>query len=302
LLLSAAARVFTNEQLVNPAWEPVSLKGFRSGLAGNRRPRRLPAVDEALALFAATLLLSFYIQPSLMRYGLVPLLVVSQVALLAGPALLLAWVGRYRWVETFSWRRPAAAAVIGSILLGVGLSPWMQFAAHWQEKVWQPNRALQEQMEKLLIPPMQSHPILVPLLVGILAGVCEETLFRGPILAGLRRRLSMWPAIIISALLFAAAHLDLFGLPIRAFLGILLGWLVFATGSIVPAMLMHACYDVTQLLMVSLTLPKDVATTQPQGESQNILLLVIGAVCIAAAAVLLKLSRKPPLDEDKITP
>src|SRR6185436_4125583 len=33
LLLSAAARVFTNEQLVKPAWEPVSLSGFRAGLA-----------------------------------------------------------------------------------------------------------------------------------------------------------------------------------------------------------------------------------------------------------------------------
>jgi len=47
--------------------------------------------------------------------------------------------------------------------------------------------------------------------------VCEEFLFRGPIMTGMRRRLPMWPAIIVTALLFAAAHLDLYGLPIRTF-------------------------------------------------------------------------------------
>ena len=69
--------------------------GVAQGLSrksnGKSRPRRLPAVDEVLALFAVTLLLSFYIQPSLLRFGLIPLLLISQIGLLAGPAILLAW-------------------------------------------------------------------------------------------------------------------------------------------------------------------------------------------------------------------
>src|SRR5439155_13273138 len=80
LFLSMAARVFTNEQLVNPAWEPVSLKGLRP--RNRKRMPRLPTVDEALGLCAATLLLTFYVQPSLLRYGFVPTLLISQIFLL----------------------------------------------------------------------------------------------------------------------------------------------------------------------------------------------------------------------------
>ena len=80
----------------------------------------------------------FYIQPSLMRFGLVPLMLISQIGLLAGPAILLAWFGRYRWVETFSWRRPAIAAAVGGLLLGIGLSPWMQLATSLQSKYCRP--------------------------------------------------------------------------------------------------------------------------------------------------------------------
>lgn len=290
LLLSAAARVFTNEQLVNPAWEPVSMKGFRSGLIGGGRPRRLPAVDEALALFAATLLLSFYIQPSLMKYGLIPLLIISQVGLLAGPAILLAWIGRYQWRETFSWRRPAITAALGGILLGIGLSPLMSFVSNQQAKVWEPNPAQHEQMMKLLLPPIEKHPFLVPLLVGILAGVCEETLFRGPILAGLRRRLSNKWAIIITGLLFAAAHLDLFGLPIRMFLGVILGWIVVSTGSIVPAMLMHALYDITQLAMASWAV-HHVGIAKLEEANAPAWTLAAGAVLAIVGFVLLRKSR-----------
>jgi sodium transport system permease protein len=251
LFLSLAARVFTNEQLVNPSWEPVSLKGFRAGALSRKRKRRLPGVDEALALFAVALLLSFYIAPSLQRFGFTTMLVVQEALLLAAPALLLAWIGRYRWIETFSWRRAGVLALLGGLLLGVGLSPWMQLAGDVQSRFWPPNKESQEAMMRLLLPPLEHWPILMPLLIGALAGICEETLFRGPIQVGFLRRMPMWTAIIITAILFAAAHLDIWGMPIRTLLGVVLGWIVVRTGSIFPAMLMHGAFDATQLLMTS---------------------------------------------------
>jgi sodium transport system permease protein len=41
LLLSLAARVFTNEQLVNPSWEPVSMRGLRRAGQRTRGGRRI---------------------------------------------------------------------------------------------------------------------------------------------------------------------------------------------------------------------------------------------------------------------
>jgi sodium transport system permease protein len=236
LLLSLAARVFTNEQLVNPSWEPVSMKGLKR--AGQRTRggvphRRLPTVDAALALFSLTLLLYFYVAPSLEpRLGLIPAIVIQQVCLLAGPALLLAWLANYNWTETFSLRKPAVAAMVAAMLLGVGLAPWMQLASMLQHKIWPRNFDSQLELLKKILPVLEQHPILLPLLIGVLAGVCEEILFRGPIQRGLIRRINAWPAIVIAAVLFAAAHLDLHGLPIRTFLGVVLGWMVVRTGSI----------------------------------------------------------------------
>jgi sodium transport system permease protein len=296
LFLSLAARLFTNEQLVNPSWEPISIKGLRPAM---KRPRqwRLPSVDEALALFAVALLLSFYVAPSLQRFGLVPMLVVQQVFLLAGPAIVLAWAGKYRWAETFSWRRPAAAAMAGATMLGIGLVPWMQLVALLQQKFF--PRSIEGQMElmRFLLPPIEQHPILIPILIGVFAGVCEETLFRGPVQKGLLRRMPKWTAIVVASILFAAAHLDLYGIPARTFLGILLGWIVVHSGSVFPAMAMHAIYDIVQLLYVSYEVRKAggaqrllETAASAADQPMNWWVLPLGAALIIAGSVLLRRS------------
>jgi sodium transport system permease protein len=289
LLLSLAARVFTNEQLVNPSWEPVSFKGFKVDPRRRKRKARLPAVDEALALFAAALLLSFYIAPSLQRFGFTAMLVVQEALLLAGPALLLAWIGRYQWIETFKWRKPTLVAMLGGLLLGIGLSPVMQVVGDLQARVWPPNKDAQEAMMRMLVPPLEHWPILMPLLIGLLAGVCEETLFRGPIQTGLLRRMPKWTAIVITALLFAAAHLDLWGMPIRAFLGVVLGWMVFRTGSVFPAMLMHAAFDATQLLVMSRAIQ---TSGKADAVEMHAWMLAVGALLVVAGYLLLLRSRR----------
>ncbi len=60
-----------------------------------------------------------------------------------------------------------------------------------------------------------------------------------------------WLVLVIGGILFAAAHLDVYGFVVRAGLGVILGWLVMRTGSIVPAMIAHAVYDGSQLGILS---------------------------------------------------
>jgi hypothetical protein len=143
----------------------------------------------------------------------------------------------------------------------------------------------------------------------MLAGLCEETLFRGPIQKGLMRRLGVWPAIVIAAILFAAAHLDLPGMPIRTFLGIMLGWLVVRTGSIFPAMLMHAMYDITQLAYVSYEVHRRGAqnllaeAATKASEPINVWVLAGGAALIAVAMMLLRRPhREKPLENQPAQP
>ncbi len=80
------------------------------------------------------------------------------------------------------------------------------------------------------------------LVVGILAPVAEEVVFRGAILRVLLKVFSQerrWVAIMLSALLFAAAHGNMAQIPHAFLIGLLLGWMYYRTGSIFPGLVMH---------------------------------------------------------------
>lgn len=80
------------------------------------------------------------------------------------------------------------------------------------------------------------------LAIGILAPLAEEMVFRGAILRtllsafGKQRR---WIAIGISALLFAVVHGNMAQGFSAFFLGLLIGWMYYRTGSIVPGVVYH---------------------------------------------------------------
>jgi membrane protease YdiL (CAAX protease family) len=77
-------------------------------------------------------------------------------------------------------------------------------------------------------------------LMVIVAPFTEEFLFRGLILRGLLQHHSAKWAIVISALLFGLFHLNPWqGIP-TTIAGLLLGWLTLETGTLWPAILIHA--------------------------------------------------------------
>jgi membrane protease YdiL (CAAX protease family) len=89
--------------------------------------------------------------------------------------------------------------------------------------------------------------VLVLLLAGM-APLLEEFAFRGWVQRPLERRLGPVPAIALTALLFAAAHLSPGGLPIYAAGGAALGYAVWATGSIWSGVALHMAWNAGVLL------------------------------------------------------
>ena len=76
--------------------------------------------------------------------------------------------------------------------------------------------------------------------VGLLAPVCEELVFRGAVLRVLLRWASRhWTAIAVSALFFALVHANPAQMPHAFIVGLLLGWLYYRTGSVVPGIVYH---------------------------------------------------------------
>jgi membrane protease YdiL (CAAX protease family) len=178
-----------------------------------------------------------------MPWGLFATLAISQVCLFFAPAALFALIGKWQWGATFKLRPASIGSMTSAFLLGLGLVPIVALLSRLQGLFWPGDAATEKFMSDLFVPVLQSHPFITPLIVGGLAGIFEELLFRGPIQTALMRKNHPWIAIVITALLFAAAHLDLHGLGLRAVLGVVLGWVVWRTGSIFPAMVIHGVYD-----------------------------------------------------------
>jgi sodium transport system permease protein len=79
-------------------------------------------------------------------------------------------------------------------------------------------------------------------LAAVTPAVCEELVFRGVLLQSLSREERAWRAVLLSAAIFGAFHLS-FETALRflptAWIGLLMGWVVWHSRSIFASMLMH---------------------------------------------------------------
>jgi membrane protease YdiL (CAAX protease family) len=85
--------------------------------------------------------------------------------------------------------------------------------------------------------------VLSTVLVAFLAPVAEELAFRGVILAAFGERWGMWPAIAVSALMFAAYHLNAWLFVPMSVFGVALGWLTWTRRSLWPSIVLHVLYN-----------------------------------------------------------
>lgn len=91
--------------------------------------------------------------------------------------------------------------------------------------------------------------------IGIIGPVAEEVVFRGAILRTLLKLFDKrmhWWAIFISALLFAVAHSNVAQGVNALLLGMLLGWLYYHTGSIIPGIAFHWSNNTIAYVMMKL--------------------------------------------------
>lgn len=121
----------------------------------------------------------------------------------------------------------AALAALGSILP----SEWL---------VEQMQHTMPEAQEKLF-EQIMAQPIGY-ISIGIVAPLAEEMVFRGAILRKLLGRFGEkwhWVAILISAVIFGAVHGNIPQFVHATLIGLLLGWMYYRTGSILPGVLLH---------------------------------------------------------------
>jgi membrane protease YdiL (CAAX protease family) len=96
--------------------------------------------------------------------------------------------------------------------------------------------------------------------MAALPAVCEECLFRGWVQSGFAGRADsrqrVAAAIVAQAALFAVFHLLPERMPQTFFLGLVLGWLTHASGSLLPAIVCHIAHNSMPLALLAAGLPR----------------------------------------------
>ena len=111
-------------------------------------------------------------------------------------------------------------------------------------------KQLIDDLRRLIAPPGGERGLAFTLfLTALTPAICEEALFRGPILRGLRTRFSAIGAAILTGLLFGLYHGNVWRLLPTALLGIVLSAIALGADSIVPAMVAHFVNNACLILL-----------------------------------------------------
>jgi sodium transport system permease protein len=175
----------------------------------------------------------------------------ATVALFGLFPLAAARFGRVRLSKGFRLRVPGIGACMTAVLLGLSLWPLAYELGLFLRSAGFATLS-EEQLDKVegLLAEYRAAPIpAVVCVLAILPAVMEELFFRGYLFNALLQATRPRTAIFTSALLFGVFHLITAGglaverLPVSTFLGVVLGWLCWKSGSVLPGMLLHALHN-----------------------------------------------------------
>lgn len=232
LAILMAARVYAREQVLLGGRE-----SLRSLLGFERQKGSSPGPAFALTAFALALVLTFYGSLLLSSSGTIVTLLVTEYGFFLAPTIVLVAGFGFAVRRTLALRRPPVRGLLAAVL--IGSSAWA-VASGLLIRLLPPPESLVRALEQLLLLDGKPMPLwIVWLVIGVTPALCEELFFRGLILSGLRR-LGVWPALIACALLFGVAHSSIYRLLPTVFIGLLLSWLVWRTGSIWTSIVAHA--------------------------------------------------------------
>jgi sodium transport system permease protein len=187
-----------------------------------------------------------------------------------------------------AWRELGLAAVL-ALVLAPPLAALARAAYDWFPQQLDDPHPL-AQMLRALNDPGEAGPhnlVLGILAYALVPAVCEEIAFRGFILIGLHRRFRPRNAVLVSALLFALYHLNVFLFLPTFGLGIVLGLLTLRSRSLLPAVLFHFLHNVLLLGAVALAREGRTLSLGPPWS------WLVGVCMGVAAALLWWLYRKP---------
>ncbi len=288
-----AADSFGREEVLfgNGGRSKVEGGGFRffRALGQPKRVGAEPGLAPSFGLIALVAVLYFYFAARLQfGFGEAGLLI-SQITLLFLPAILFLRLGGYDPGRALSLGVPAGQGLAAGVLIIAGATPLIWFLT-WLQGFFLPlPQEFLEGMADFLQADSPGRILWLLVLVAVIPALCEEVLFRGVFLSGLRRQMTPLRAIVLNGIVFGAFHIPfatVYRLLPSAVLGMLLAWVVLRTRSIWPAILMHFINNGSIVVLASSPWILD-RFSDPE-QAPPIWLLLPAAVSMAVGGMLLE--------------
>ncbi len=255
LALLLASRIFRREEVILSEERGMPFS-FRRG---DIKPSNVPTSGMVVFLFSFCMLMFFYggtpLQAKLGIHGVY----LNLWLMFLLPTLLVLLSARVRFTTALNIRAPRPLALPAVLLICAGWIVIVLQLGAWHDSLLPMPDVLVEEMNKIM--DFESTPlILLMFAIAISPAICEELLFRGAILSGLRGKLPVWILLPLIGMLFGAAHVSVYKFLVTSASGVVLTYLVWRSGSIFTSMLAHALLNACLVLIQIDRLPRNVST------------------------------------------
>ncbi len=249
LAIRWATNQFNSESVLFRESERWDLGLWIRHLARDRRAT--PSFAEAMFCGVLILLVKFFLGFSLSTpnsfSGFVYMVVITQVVVIALPALLMAVLLTRSPRQTLLLRRAPYGTPLAAGLLAVVFHPTANLLQSIVQQIYPLDEQVAKTLNDLVFQPDSLWALL--LVIAVLPAVCEELAFRGFMLSGLRHMGHKWTAIVVSSIFFGATHALFQQSLVAAMVGMILGFMAVQTGSLWPCILFHALHNSMAVLV-----------------------------------------------------
>lgn len=157
---------------------------------------------------------------------------------------------KYDTVTLFRLKPVSSTTVTLSILIGIGMS----VVGDELDRLFQMVIPLPEYFSEIMTS-MVAHSATdwVLLLVGVVlfAAISEELVFRGFLQVTLEKQGDVTKAVLMSSLAWALIHLNPYWVVQIFIMGVIIGFMAWRTGSVLPGMIVHAVNNFISLLFIN---------------------------------------------------
>ena len=208
-----------------------------------------PSFTETIQFYLLSIGLLIFFGSFLQQRNLLIGLFVSEILFIVAPSVSYTFQRRYSLSHTYSLSAITFKTAVLAGMTATAAFVLVGVIAALQEMIVPRSSDYLDAWEHVLAE-FHQVPLIVSLfIVAVLPGVCEELLFRGFLLQGVRQKYSDISAIIFVGVLFGVFHLDPYRFLPVSLLGVLFGYMVVRTGSLFTGMIAHTINNSISILI-----------------------------------------------------